>query len=203
MKFMEFVNLAWYAEKNLEKCRIIVHRSVNSCAELLEVLKKECCVVLFPTNNSISLTSWMQQHQKDLDSSPTIQPEQRQQQHKQRRTNLIVFDGTWKQARSLFSSNRHLLIPLKFDDDVDRDHKNQIVFCHLENARGQFTVRRPPKKHSNYLSTYESIVIALKIIEDLSDELVQGLLKPLHVANDQWERNVPESLKCPRPTKKN
>lgn len=166
---------AWFTEKMMSNVETLVGRNHLLCKSLVEAIEHETSILLFPSKTSKDVKS-LKISFKDIKSC------------KETKLNLIVLDGTWKQAKKIFINNEPLFC------------SKNILHCHISESSGIFTVRRPPKE--GYVSTYESIVEVLSVLFDLSSEKLKELYKPLELANKQWNDNLPEHCKVPREKKK-
>lgn len=181
---------AWYAVQNFAQCELLVHRDFNKLPNFLNAVSQRT-VLLFPTETSVSLSTYLQ----SLPATDNQAAEEQGSRSINSRLsgshvkNLVILDGTWKQAKALYRWNEAL-----FSSET-------VSCCHLENVKGMFTVRRPPTRHRKqncYVSTYEAIVLAMSLIEHFSQETIEVLLKPIELANCQWQSNIPKVLQTPK-----
>ncbi|XP_028411268.1 DTW domain-containing protein 2-like [Dendronephthya gigantea] len=147
-----------------DKC--IVYNDVRYSHEkypaLHQLLKRPETLVLYPDASATDLRKLV----KEASAS--------------QKYNLVVPDGTWRQAKKIFKQNSAL----------QQARKVQLN----ENIKSRYVIRTQPTRNS--LSTLEAIAVALSILEG-KDEITEVLRKPLQLLCDiQLEHGaVPHSSK--------
>ncbi|XP_063709761.1 tRNA-uridine aminocarboxypropyltransferase 2 [Culicoides brevitarsis] len=97
--------------------------------------------------------------------------------------NILILDGTWQQAKAIYSNNPQL-------------HKLQPIKL-IPRGNSSYIIRTQP--HEKCLSTFESAIEALAILED-NEQYREDLVKPLnHLCQVQLENGaVPHQSKVER-----
>lgn len=81
------MNTARIAELGLANCRIFAGEDFNQNQELLKIIKKKNCFLLFPGPNAINSKEQIAQQKPEA---------------------VIILDGTWKKARRIYYCNPFL-----------------------------------------------------------------------------------------------
>ncbi|XP_038073864.1 tRNA-uridine aminocarboxypropyltransferase 2-like [Patiria miniata] len=129
------------------KCCVIRGRRFSEVGhpELTAVCRSPNTLVLFPGPEAI-----------DISKVPPLPPDS------QSGYNLIVIDGTWNQARSMYKSNQMFCQP------------RQVQLCN--GVLSEYVIRTQPT--NSCLSTVESVAVSLAILEK-RPEIQETLLRPL------------------------
>ncbi|XP_070543356.1 tRNA-uridine aminocarboxypropyltransferase 2-like [Ptychodera flava] len=130
-----------------DKVHVIRGRRFNRHALLDKITSYPNTLLLFPGPGAVDLQSI------PLDSYPSY--------------NLILIDGTWPQARGIYSNNRFL-------------HRPKQVKLSL-NVVSEYVIRTQPTDAA--LSTLEAAAFALSVLEN-KPELIEILTKPLRALCD-------------------
>ena len=126
--------------------------------EICEKLKEnyENSFVLYPTEKSVE---WRLDDKIDVeDPTPISQDKSRP------KTNLIVIDGTWRQAQSIYAKS---------------DFLKSLKTCKITQSRkkkSEYLIRTQPTEAS--LCTLEAVGLALKYLKE-DEDIYESLLKPL------------------------
>ncbi|XP_058473430.1 tRNA-uridine aminocarboxypropyltransferase 2 [Solea solea] len=129
------------------KCNVIVGRrfSEGKHPELASVCRDSRTLILFPGPKSQNLEDIVKQEEADTVNH-----------------NVIIIDGTWRQAKKMFLHNSLLHLPQQVQ--LNRTLTSQYV------------IRTQPSNMC--LSTLESAAVALSIMER-NDDILEVLLRPL------------------------
>lgn len=124
-------------------CKIFVRRKVANTDTLCELLENSNSYVLYPTATSKQIELIANDHEKK---------------------SLIILDGTWDEAKKIYSRSPILQRLPTIQLDIDK--------------KSEYVVRTQPSEKC--LSTIETIAHSLAILEN-DDSISEKLLNPLHV----------------------
>jgi DTW domain-containing protein YfiP len=142
------MSTGYLAHLSLAESVYIEDYDFKQCRELEDILQhpSETCYLLFPSSSAIPLPAIKT-------STPTIA---------QTRTNIIVIEGTWSQARVILAKSEKL---------------RSLPHLTLNSTRSsRFKIRTQPDP--TCLSTIEAIGYALRDLGDFSDERTEEFLSP-------------------------
>jgi len=143
----------------IPKDKCIVYRGrrfpISKSPRLHEICQLENTVVLYPSPDAVSIEEYLNERSQ-------------RQQLPEQDVNMIVLDGTWREAKSIYFNN-------KFLHDI-----RKVKLCGSF-GKSEFVIKTQPNNAS--LSTCEAVAIAVGQLEN-KPELLPVVRKPLKALCD-------------------